>query len=169
MEMQRLLFRKWNLMQLDPTSCWPGCDAGEQRGDPGPGRHNPDPLRGDAPHPLQDSRAQRLLHRLMRDAKGNLCMWCSSGFILFPSVFKITVLRIHDILVWIRIRIWIRGSMPVTNGSGCGSVSCYFCHWPSRCQQKTNNKKSFSAYYFLRYFQVHHFSKIKSQKEVTKP
>ncbi len=33
------------------------------------------------------------------------------------------VLRIHDILVWIRIRIWIRGSMPLTNGSGSGS--CY--------------------------------------------
>jgi hypothetical protein len=28
------------------------------------------------------------------------------------------VLRIHDILGWIRIRIWIRGSMPLTNGSG---------------------------------------------------
>ncbi len=41
----------------------------------------------------------------------------------FPSVF-----RIHDILVWIRIR----GYMPLTNGSG----SCYFRHWPSRCQQK---------------------------------
>jgi hypothetical protein len=27
------------------------------------------------------------------------------------------VLRIHDILVWIQIRIWIRGSMPLTNGS----------------------------------------------------
>jgi hypothetical protein len=30
------------------------------------------------------------------------------------------VFRIHDILVWIRIR----GSMTLTNGSG----SCYFCH-----------------------------------------
>ena len=34
------------------------------------------------------------------------------------------VFRIHDILVWIRIR--IRGSMPLTNGSG--SKSCYFRH-----------------------------------------
>jgi hypothetical protein len=32
------------------------------------------------------------------------------------------VLRIHDILVWIRIR----GSMPLTNRSEIGS--CYFCH-----------------------------------------
>ncbi len=37
--------------------------------------------------------------------------------VLFASVF-----RIHNILVWIRI--WIRGSMPLTNGSG----SCYFRH-----------------------------------------
>ncbi len=42
------------------------------------------------------------------------------------------VLRIHDILGWIRIR--IRGSMPLTNGSGSdpdpdpGSGSCYFRH-----------------------------------------
>ncbi len=73
-----------------------------------------------------------------------------------------SVLRIRDILVWIRIRNWIRGSMPLTYGSG----SCYFRHWPSRCQQKTNLKKRFSAYYFLK---VHllNFSKIISQKEVT--
>jgi hypothetical protein len=31
-----------------------------------------------------------------------------------------SVLQIYDILVWIRIR----GSMPLTHGSG----SCYFCH-----------------------------------------
>jgi hypothetical protein len=34
------------------------------------------------------------------------------------------VLRIHNILVWIRI--WIRGSMPQTNRSGCGSGSFSF-------------------------------------------
>jgi hypothetical protein len=34
--------------------------------------------------------------------------------------FLLSVLRIHDILVWI----WIRGSMPLSNGSG----SCYFRH-----------------------------------------
>jgi hypothetical protein len=66
------------------------------------------------------------------------------------------VLRINDNLVWIRIR----GSMPLTNGSGCGS--CYFYHWPSRRQQKTNLKKSFSSYYFLH---LPHFSNIKSQKK----
>ncbi len=46
--------------------------------------------------------------------------------------------------MWIRIR--IRGSMPLTNGSG----SCYFRHWPSRDQQKTNFLYIFSAYYFLK-------------------
>ncbi len=69
------------------------------------------------------------------------------------------VLRIHGILVWIRIR----GSMPLTNGSG----SFYFHHWPSSFQHKTNLKKSFSVYYFLKVL-IHHFSKVKSKKEVTK-
>jgi hypothetical protein len=70
------------------------------------------------------------------------------------------VLRIHGILGWSRIR--IRGSMPLTNGSGSGS--CYFRHWPSRCQQKLIFNTIFSAYYFLK-VHLHHFSKIKSQKE----
>ncbi len=39
-------------------------------------------------------------------------------------VYFLPVLRIHDILVWVRIR----GSMLLTNGSG----SCYFHQWPSR-------------------------------------
>jgi hypothetical protein len=34
---------------------------------------------------------------------------------------------------------WIRGSRPLTNGSGF----CYFRHWPSRRQQKTNLIKTF--------------------------
>jgi hypothetical protein len=37
-----------------------------------------------------------------------------------------TVFRIRDILVCIRIR--IRGTMPLTYGSGCGSGSFYFHH-----------------------------------------
>ncbi len=65
------------------------------------------------------------------------------------------VLRIHDILVWIRIP--IRGSEPPTNGSGfgsgCGSGSFYFHHWPSRCQQKTNFiQKVFLHVTFWRHF-----------------
>jgi hypothetical protein len=38
---------------------------------------------------------------------------------------------------------------------------------PSRRQQKTNLKKSLSVYYFLK-VHLHHLSKIKSPKEVTK-
>jgi hypothetical protein len=63
------------------------------------------------------------------------------------------VFRIHDILVWIRIR----GSMPLTNGSGSasGSGSFYFHHWPSRCQQKNNLKiKVFVYITFLRYLHI---------------
>ncbi len=60
------------------------------------------------------------------------------------------VFWIHYILVWIRIR--IRGSMPLTTGSGSGFGSYYFRHWP------------IFAYYFLKKH-VHHFSKIKVQKK----
>ena len=49
---------------------------------------------------------------------------------MLAKVVPYAVMQIHDILVWIRIR----GSMPLTNRSG----SCYFRHWPSRSQQKTN-------------------------------
>ena len=50
-----------------------------------------------------------------------------------------------------------------------GSGSCYFRHWPPRCQQKTNFLTQFfntifCAYYFLK-LHLHNFSKIKSQKE----
>jgi len=60
-----------------------------------------------------------------------------------------------SVLVWIRIR----GSMPLTNGSGFGSVcgfgSFYFHHWPSRCQQKTNFLISiFLHITFWRYFYI---------------
>ncbi len=68
-----------------------------------------------------------------------------------------SVLRIHVILGWIRIR----GSMPLTNGSGYGSGSYYFLHWPSRCQQKTN---FLTQFFMLITFWSYHFSKIKSQK-----
>jgi hypothetical protein len=64
-------------------------------------------------------------------------------------------------LGWIRIR----GSMPLTNGSGFGSGSCYFRHWPSRCQQKTNFLNSFFAYYFFKVPTCTSFSKLKSQKK----
>ncbi len=69
-----------------------------------------------------------------------------------------SVLRIHDILVRIRVR----GSMPLTNGSRSGS--CYFRHWPSRRQQKLILKISFSSYYFLK-VDLHHFQRQKVQKK----
>jgi hypothetical protein len=40
------------------------------------------------------------------------------GGVTVPTDLIIAVLRIHDILWWIRIR--IRGSMPLTSGSGSG-------------------------------------------------
>ena len=56
--------------------------------------------------------------------------WFLVGKNKFEPVF-----RIHDILAWIQIR--IRGSMPLTNGSGFGCGSCYFRQRPLRHQQKT--------------------------------
>jgi len=48
------------------------------------------------------------------------------------------VFRICDILVRIRMRIWILGSLPLTNGSWCGSDSGSWSsrQWSSRCKQK---------------------------------
>ncbi len=75
----------------------------------------------------------------------------------------LAVLRIHDSLGWIRIRLWIRGSMPLTSGSG----SCYFRHWPSRCQQKTN---FLTQFFLLITFEATFtsFFKDKKSKRVTK-
>ncbi len=54
------------------------------------------------------------------------------------------------------------GYMSLTNESG----SCYFRHWPSKRQQKTNLKKKFLLITFWRY--ITSFYKDKSPKEVTK-
>ncbi len=71
------------------------------------------------------------------------------------------MLLIHDILVWIRIRIWVRGSMPLTNGSG----SCYFRHWPSRCQQKNIFFLQVCfAYYFFKVPYIYMIFKDKKSK-----
>ncbi len=62
---------------------------------------------------------------------GKLCTNKEAEFldVIGTKVIR-AVFRIHDILVWIRIR--ISGSMPLTNGSGfgsgCGSESGYFRH-----------------------------------------
>ncbi len=70
------------------------------------------------------------------------------------------MLRIHDILGWILIRIC--GSMPLTNGSEFGSGSWIRILLFSSLTFKM--PAIFSAYYFLK-LHLHHFSKIKSQKE----
>ncbi len=77
------------------------------------------------------------------------------------TVKKKPVLRIHDIVVWIRI--WIRGSMPLSNGSE--SWILLFSSLTFKMPTKTNFlKQFFSVYYFLK-VHWHHFSKIKRQKE----
>ncbi len=86
-------------------------------------------------------------------------------------MFRPAVLRIHDILGWIRIR--ILGSMPLTNRSGFGSGSwiriLLFSSLTFKMPAKnlffnTIFNTIFSAYYFLK-LNLHHFTKIKSQKE----
>ncbi len=75
------------------------------------------------------------------------------------------MLRIHDILGWIRIR--IRGSMPLTNGSGSGSWIRILLFSSLTFKMPTKNKffnTIFSAYDFLK-LHLHHFSKINIQKE----
>ncbi len=53
------------------------------------------------------------------------------------------------------------------NGSGSGSGSCYFRPWPSKRQQKKFFCLLGTGTYFLK-IHLHHFSNIKSNKEVTK-
>jgi hypothetical protein len=81
------------------------------------------------------------------------------------------VFRIHEILGWIRIR----GSMPLTSGSGFGSwiriririldpdPAIFVIDLQDTSKELIFNI-IFSAYYFLK-VHLHHFSKIKSQKE----
>ncbi len=72
--------------------------------------------------------------------------------------------RIHDILLCIRIRILIRGSMPWLIDLDAGSRSFYFRHWPSSCPQKTNFKKSYQLIAFWRYIYII-FQRKKVQKK----
>jgi hypothetical protein len=72
-------------------------------------------------------------------------------------VHKYAVFRIHDILVWIRIR----GFMPLNPDPDIFVIVL------QDANKKLIKKKCFSAYYFLRVL-LHNFSKVKSQKEVTK-
>ncbi len=60
---------------------------------------------GDAGQPAVDG-----ARAVLRNAQKVVVIWPEDNLLLFFAV-----LRIHDILLWIRI--WIRGSMPLTNGS----------------------------------------------------
>jgi hypothetical protein len=77
---------------------------------------------------LRASRARTLCIEASVPGEGNNAGDCSIFLHGFVRLLATAVLRIHDILVWIRIR----GSMPLTNGSGSGSGfgmgSCYFRH-----------------------------------------
>jgi hypothetical protein len=59
------------------------------------------------------------------------------------------------------------GSMLLTTGSGFGSGTCIFVIGLQDSNKKIIFCQSFAPYYFLK-VHLHHFSKIKSQKEVTK-
>ncbi len=72
-------------------------------------------------------------------------------------------MQIHDILGWIRIR----GSMPLTYGFGSGSWIWILLFSSLTFKMPAKNlffNTIFSAYSFLK-VHLHHFSKIKSQKE----
>ncbi len=71
---------------------------------------------------------------------------------------------IRDILVRIRKRFRILGSVSLTNGSG--SRSCSFHQRSSRCQKNIFFALSFHAYFYLK-VHLHHSSKIINHK-VTK-
>ncbi len=83
--------------------------------------------------------------------------------IVEPRAVDPPVFRIHDILGWIRIR--ILGSMLLTNGSGSWIRILLFSSLTFKMPaKKLIFNTIFSAYYFLK-VHLHHFSKIKSQKE----
>ncbi len=73
---------------------------------------------------LPPSQAPQLLSRALRagDIRTGLKIWLLYNCILCFCDFC--------------LGIWIRGSMPLTYGSGFGAGSCYFWHCPSRWQQK---------------------------------
>jgi hypothetical protein len=78
--------------------------------------------------------ARLVAPKVMRTGKRFAALRALEGFVqggnIVGVLLEVPVLRIHDILVWIRIRMRIRGSMPLTNGSGFGSGcgSFYFHH-----------------------------------------
>ncbi len=83
------------------------------------------------------------------------CLICR--FRKLSQTLFLAVLRIHDILVWIRIR----GSMSLT--SGFGSRSCFFV-----IDLQDAKKLLLKVFLLNLKVHLHHISKIKSHEEVTK-
>ncbi len=88
---------------------------------------------------------------------GNYTSCCKLVYHVHKEVFFYSVFRSRDILVRIRIR----GSLPLTYGIQLRIL--FF----SSVTFKTSTKNKFFAYYFLK-VHLHHYSKIKSHKEVKK-
>jgi hypothetical protein len=72
-----------------------------------------------APRVIFLMRADALRGEVGPKLQGRINHWFIGGFMNTRIALR-AVLRIHDILAWIRIRIWICGSMPLTNGFGSG-------------------------------------------------
>ncbi len=79
--------------------------------------------------------------------------WICRGKGAYMLLLLLQCCGIRDIFVR------IRGSVPLTKGSGFGSDSgsCFFRQWPSRWQLKSFFPLRFLADYFLK-LHVHHFS-----------
>ncbi len=88
---------------------------------------------------------------------GSVTFMCGSWS---PYPYLWPVFRIHDIFVWIRIR----GSMPLTNGSGSWIRILLFSSLTFKMPAKNFFNTISSACYFLK-VHLHYFTKIKSQKE----
>jgi hypothetical protein len=71
------------------------------------------------------------------------------------QVYFLSVLRTP--VIWVRLRMRIFGSVPLTNGSECGS----------REAQKHTDPDPDQEHRYI-YCDLHHSSKVKSHKETTK-
>jgi hypothetical protein len=114
-------------------------------------------------HILQNWMLSPLRQRLLLEVVDILySIWiCSNAFFDKLEAWTNSVLRIRDILGWIRIH----GSMPLTNGSGSWIRILLFSSLTFKMPAKNKIFNTiFSAYDFLK-LHLHYFSKIKIQKE----
>jgi hypothetical protein len=105
-------------------SVWRGCRSRSRPGKVMQIRPDPYPVPDPQHCPYSSSPAKQDITSVLNESLAfDRVGHCGQNWTL------LTVLRIHAILGWIRIRMWIFGSMPLTNGSG----SCYFRHWRFFC------------------------------------